>query len=121
MNEEHEIAYTGLAHGTRVLSSQGDVIGTVERVLDIPDLDLFDGIVIETPDGDRFVDRDQVSRITTLAVYCTVTTEEAANLSVPDSAPTYRARAGRGNRSVSGWLSKLFGRRAKWDRERDDR
>jgi hypothetical protein len=119
MSEEHEIAYTGLAPGTQVLSSQGDVIGTVERVLDIPDLDLFDGIVIETPDGDRFVDRDQISRITTVAVHCTVTTEEAANLSVPDSAPTYRARPGRGGRSFTGWLRSRFGR-AKWDREHDD-
>jgi hypothetical protein len=120
MSEEHEIAYTALAPGTRVLSSQGDVIGTVERVLDIPDLDLFDGIVIETPDGDRFVDRDQIARITTQAVYCTVSTDEAASLSVPDSAPTYRAHAGRGSRSFTRWLGNLFGRRAKWRREHDD-
>jgi hypothetical protein len=119
MSEEHEIAYTALARGTQVLSSDGDVIGTVERVLDIPDLDLFDGIVIETPDGDRFVDRDQVARITTRAVHCTVTTEQAANLSAPDSAPTYRARPGRGRGSFSGWLRNLFGR-TRWDREHDD-
>jgi hypothetical protein len=120
MTEEHEIAYSALPHGTRVMSSDGDVIGTVERVLDIPDLDLFDGIVIQTSDGDRFVDRDQIARITTRAVHLDVTTSEAANLPVPDSAPTFRADSGAGDgRSLMGRV-RQFIKGPKWVRERDE-
>ncbi|HEY7043282.1 MAG TPA: hypothetical protein VH419_06400 [Nocardioidaceae bacterium] len=120
MTEEHPIAYTALQRGTQVLSSDGDVIGTVERVLDIPDLDLFDGIVVETPGGDRFVDRDQIDRITNLAVHCALTTSEAATLPLPDSAPTYRAdpRRMRGT-SMMARLKRRFGR-ATWNRDHDD-
>lgn len=118
MSEEHEVAYSAVGHGTEVRSSDGKVVGTVERVLNIPDLDLFDGIVVETPAGDRFVDRDQIARITNMAVYCAITADEAATLPVPDGAPTYRADSGlRGGRSPA-WISRLF-RRPKWKRERD--
>ena len=118
MTEEHEIAYMAVGPGTPVRSSDGQVLGTVERVLDIPDLDLFDGIVVTTPDGDRFVDRDQISRITNVAVYCALTAAEAEALPVPDSAPTYRAHGGRRGNSPA-WLRRMFGR-PKWKRERDD-
>ena len=119
MTEEHDIAYTAVGHGTPVRSSDGKLVGTVERVLDIPDLDLFDGIVVTTPDGDRFVDRDQISRITNFAVYCALTADEAAALPVPDSAPTFRADAGRRGRNSPAWLRRLLGR-PKWKRERDE-
>ncbi|HEY7044247.1 MAG TPA: hypothetical protein VH419_11315 [Nocardioidaceae bacterium] len=118
MTEEHDIAYAALAHGTPVRSSDGVVVGTVERVLDIPDLDLFDGIVIETSQGIRFVDRDHIARITNMAVYGAFTSDEAATLPVPDSAPTYQASAGRFGGS-SGWIRRLFGRPS-WKRDRDD-
>jgi hypothetical protein len=117
MTEEHDIAYTAVSRGTPVQSSDGTVVGTVERVLDIPDLDLFDGIVVETAEGIRFVDRDHIARITNQAVYCALTAEEAATLPVPDSAPTYRAGSVRG--SGPAWMRRLFGR-PKWKRERDD-
>ena len=120
MSEEHEIAYTALVRGTRVLTVDGAVIGTVEQVLEIPDLDLFDGIVVETPQGARFVDSDQISRISTSAVYSVLTTSEAAALSPPDGAPTYRAKPPRrtGGPLTAG-IKRLFGR-AKWVHDRDD-
>jgi len=120
MTDEHDIAYTVLANGVPVRSSDGEVLGTVGRVLDIPDLDLFDGIVIATAQGDRFVDRDQVARITNLAVYCAITRDEATGLPVPDSAPTYRADSGqaKGN-SPAAWLRQLFAR-PRWKREHGD-
>jgi hypothetical protein len=120
MTEEHDIAYTGLGSGTQVWSSDGKTVGTVERVLDIPDLDLFDGIVIETSEGVRFVDRDQIARITNKAVYCAITAEEAATLPVPDSAPTFRADPGQlGGNSPVARVRRLFVR-PKWKRERDE-
>lgn len=120
MSEEYEIAYTALARGTQVLSSDGVPIGTVERVLDIPDLDLFDGIVIVTPSGDRFVDRDQIARITSVAVHCALTSSEAAALPVPDSAPTYRADSGQDAGSSLGARFRRMFRRGKWVRDHDD-
>ena len=42
------------------------------------ELDLFDGISIETKHGLRFVDRDQIDRITSTVVECKLTDEEAA-------------------------------------------
>jgi hypothetical protein len=120
MTEEHDIAYGAVVAGTPVHSSDGQQIGTVERVLDIPDLDLFDGIVIVTGAGDRFIDRDQVTRITTHAVYCDVAAADAHALPVPDSPPTFRADAtqDRGGSFVDR-LKRQFGR-GKWQRDHDD-
>lgn len=50
--------------GTPVLSSTGARIGTLEHVLEVRDLDLFDGIVVATQHGVRFIDADRVTRIT---------------------------------------------------------
>jgi hypothetical protein len=114
MTEEHDIAYTALQAGSPVRSSDGHVVGTVANVLTIPDLDLFDGIVIQTPAGTRFVDADQIPRITTAAVYCNFTADVAATLPVPDGAPTLRADSGRvrGN-SPKSWIKRLT-RRPSW-------
>jgi hypothetical protein len=58
------ISYMALEKGTPVLSGNGDEIARVEKVLDDPSLDLFDGIVVETQHGTRFVDADAVVEIT---------------------------------------------------------
>jgi hypothetical protein len=120
MDGQDRIAYSAATPGVPVLTSDGVVIGTLDRVLDIPDLDLFDGIVVVTEDGDRFVDRDQVSHFTTVAVHCEVTAAEAASLPAPENPPTYRAdpRQDRGS-SIVDRLKRAFGK-AKWTREKDD-
>jgi hypothetical protein len=120
MSDDHRIAYTAATPGTPVMTVDGIVIGALERVLDIPDLDLFDGIVVTTEDGDRFVDRDQISYFTAAAVHCSLTAEESATLPEPDSAPTYRADPGQaGSNSIVDRVRRAFGR-GKWTRERDD-
>src|SRR2546423_1417333 len=56
-------SYLVLADGTPVYASGGEEVGKVEHVLAEPDLDLFDGIVVEDPrvaDGHLFVDASQV-------------------------------------------------------------
>ena len=50
------IAYTVLAEGTPVATADGQRIGTVTAVRADEGKDIFDGIVISTDDGDRFVD-----------------------------------------------------------------
>jgi hypothetical protein len=75
--------------------------------LQVPELDLFDGIVVKTRHGLRFVDRDQVAEMTTTLVRCSLTDEEAAVLPAPkgtlvlhpdtarDEGPSLTARFGR--------------------------
>jgi len=119
MSGDEPISYLALAVGTPVLSSSATQIGTVEHVLHIPELDLFDGIVVETPAGIRFVDGDQVDRITTTAVYCRLTDAQAADLPAPDGDAVFRADplAGQGS-SIRDRLGRMFGR-PHWTREHD--
>ncbi len=115
--EPTPIAYTGLATGTPVHASDGSEFGTVEKVLDIPDLDLFDGIVVQTDGGSRFVDADQVETITTAYVRCRLTADQAKALPEPQAAPTYRVDAHEdiGN-SIGDRIRRKFGR-SNWKRE----
>ena len=79
------IAYTALQAGTPMLSTSGAQFGTVDVVLEIPEHDLFDGIIVTTSTGRRFVDADQVVEVTTAYVRCTVSDEEAAQLPEPST------------------------------------
>ena len=58
----HAIGYNVLARGTPVRSSDGVQVGTVRRVQDNAREHIFDGIVIDTRDGQRFVDAPEVAR-----------------------------------------------------------
>lgn len=83
MDDGEPISYLALREGTVVRSSSGTLIGTVEEVLQIPSEDLFDGIVVSTDQGIRFVDASQITSITTTTVHCSVTDAEVADLPLP--------------------------------------
>jgi hypothetical protein len=89
-DEASPIAFTALKPGTPVQSSDGQQFGTVEAVLQVEEVDVFDGIVVRTADGTRFVDADQVDSIFTSYVRTTLSTDEAANL--PFAGPVTRLR-----------------------------
>jgi uncharacterized protein YrrD len=60
------VAYKVLEKGTPVYSSDGQLVGTVTHVLDVPEEDVFDGVVIDAGEGahgHRFVDADDVADI----------------------------------------------------------
>lgn len=80
------ISYKALRRGTRVRASDGTDVGTVRRVLDNVRENIFDGIVIETREGRRFVDAPEVARIAERAVTLSITADEVARLSPPRSA-----------------------------------
>ena len=82
------ISYLALKKDTPVLSAGGDEIGEVERVLNDPSLDLFDGITVRTSEGLRFADRDAITEITDKYVRTTATS--VSDLPVPDAPPVYR-------------------------------
>lgn len=107
------IAYTGLPAGVPVLDQDGDVFGTVARVLQVPEEDLFDGIVVATGGGERFVDADQVGDITTTHVSCLLSKEQVAALPAPSHTPVYDVRPGP---SLKDRLNRLVGR-DRWRRE----
>ena len=56
--DARRISYQALGKGVPVRASGGEQIGAVEHVLQVPELDVFDGIVLRTPDGLRFADAD---------------------------------------------------------------
>src|SRR3954465_6575879 len=74
------IGYKVLRRGTPVRSSAGEQVGTVHRVLDNEREHIFDGIVIDTPAGRRFVDAPEVARIAGRRVTLTLSAAEAARL-----------------------------------------
>jgi hypothetical protein len=108
------IAYGALATGTPVNTRDGHRIGSVEHVLEIPEEDLFDGIVVATADGLRFVDRDQVLTITDRAVTCDLDEAAAATLPAPEGSEVYHVDALQdAGSSLHDRFGRMF-RRGKW-------
>jgi Mrp family chromosome partitioning ATPase len=88
------ISYKLLARGTPVVSSDGIEVGKVAEVLDNVRENIFDGIVVRTPTGTRFVDAPEVGRITERMVTLTIDADAAAELPARDPkgpAGEYRA------------------------------
>jgi hypothetical protein len=81
------IAYDVLRPGTPVVDSDGAQVGTVHEVLDNKREHIFDGIVVSTPDGRRFVDAPEVGRITEQRVTLTIDRAAVSALPAPH-APT---------------------------------
>jgi hypothetical protein len=90
MDTETAVSYQAAVPGTPVLTRSGTEIGTLEHVLEVPSLGLFDGIVVATDWGLRFIAADQVELITIRNVRCTLDDAEAAKLLPPDGAAVYR-------------------------------
>jgi hypothetical protein len=111
MDEGHPISYMALAVGTPVVTSTGTEFGTVHHVLQVPELDLFDGLSVKTRHGLRFVDRDQISEITTTVVRCALSDEEASALPVPSGPPVEEVDLAREEgTSLTARLGRHFGR-----------
>src|SRR5438034_10203422 len=78
-DDGHAISYKVVPRGTPVRSSDGVQVGTVRRVLDNARENIFDGVVIDTPRGRRFVDAPEVGRIAERAVTLTIDAAAAAD------------------------------------------
>jgi hypothetical protein len=110
-DESHPIAYTALLPGTSVQTSDGLEFGRVERVLVDAKVDVFDGIVVSTADGARFVDADLVGQIFTSHVCTTVSADEVVRLPVPDHDPARRGSTTTSSgASFGARLGRMFGR-----------
>jgi sporulation protein YlmC with PRC-barrel domain len=78
------ISYKLLARGTPVVTADGVELGTVDQVLENVKENIFDGIVVRTPNGPRFVDAPEVGRITERAVILTIGASDAETLPARD-------------------------------------
>ncbi|MDF1602124.1 hypothetical protein [Nocardioides sp. YIM 152315] len=106
--QDHPIAYTALQPGTSVQTSDGQQFATVQAVLVDEKVSVFDGIVIQTAQGTRFVDADQIGSIYTTYVRTTLTAEQAADLPRPDGSQLVEIKPAR---SMADRLSRMLGRR----------
>lgn len=75
----------------------GDELGTVAEVLENEAEHIFDGIVVTTVQGERFVDAPEIARITEALVTLSIDAAEAASLPErdPKGAPEFKANVKR--------------------------
>jgi len=105
-DDDHQIGYQALPRGVPVITSDGTQIGTVHRVLDNAREHIFDGIVVKTDSGRRFVDAPEVARITLRQVTLTIDAAEAAKL--PPYGGTIGALQTNARRTRARWWRRLF-------------
>ena len=119
MEDEFLVSYEAVTPGIPVLTRDREKFGILEHVLEVPQLDLFDGIVVwvgggalagreiqkelakghqatarnlerATPSGGlRFVDADQIAAITAGYIRCDLDHAEVGLLPPPDGTPVY--------------------------------
>jgi hypothetical protein len=76
MADDGPVSYETLAPGTPVVDRFGAEVGAVVRVLTLNASPFFDGIVVSTSHGRRFVDAPEVGRMTTARVHLTNTRDD---------------------------------------------
>lgn len=83
----YRIAFEALEKGVSVVASDGSDVGTVKKVMIVHEKHLFDGIVVSTPQGDRFVDAPEVDEIFERLVTLKIDGDEASRLPKPEANP----------------------------------
>jgi hypothetical protein len=103
-DDGYAISYKLLERGVPVVTSDGEELGTVERVLDNAREHIFDGLVVRSPHGALFVDAPEVSRIAERRVTLSIDSAQAEALPAYErGAPEYQANV------RSGRLGRFFG------------
>jgi hypothetical protein len=103
-DDDHQIGYQALPRGVPVVTSDGVTLGTVAKVLDNAREHIFDGIVMKTDEGRRFVDAPEVARISLRQVTLSIDAAEAASL------PEYRDALGAMETNLRRRWKRRFGR-----------
>ena len=107
------ISYKVLRRGTAVYGSDGVQVGTVRRVQDNARENIFDGIVVDTERGRRFVDAPEVAHVAEHGVTLTVTAAQAAELPQPRSVTSERVAMSTSARRMKRFTQRM---RDRWDR-----
>ena len=93
IDDGHAVHYTELSRGTPVYASDEVEVGSVVEVLDNYREKIFDGLVIQTREGERrFVDAHEVARTAERAVTLEISSAETAGLPPPPRASGLRER-----------------------------
>lgn len=115
------VSYEGVTPGVPVLTRDGEQFGILEHVLEVPELDVFDGIVVFVGGSRRhsdlrFVDADKVAAITVGYIRCDLGKSEVGLLPPPanDSPAFYANAIDQAKRHE--FFGRMFGR-AHWRRE----
>ena len=90
METDAAISYQAAVPGSPVLTRSGQEIGTLEHVLEVPGLGRFDGIVIATDWGLRFIGADRIELITICNIRCSLDDAEAGRLPPPVGSAVYQ-------------------------------
>ena len=144
-DEQFAVSYQGVSPGVPVLTKDGTQFGILEHVLEVPEEDVFDGIVVWTGGGGwldrriqrdlsrdeksaarrlelfqpqhlRFVDADHVAAITAGYIRCDLDAAQATALPPPErNTPVYYANAIDQATGYHATYGTLF-RRARWSR-----
>ena len=83
-------SYLSLQKGVPVYASDGKELGKVEHVLAVPNLDVFDGIVLDRSvlsGGHRFVDSPEVAEVYERGVVLKINSAQAEGLPEPSANP----------------------------------
>lgn len=83
-------SYLVAAPGLPVISSDGTTVGRLEHVVADNSVDIFEGIVLRTSDGDsehRFVDRDDIKDFYDGGVLLSIPAAGVAGLHLPSDDP----------------------------------
>jgi hypothetical protein len=142
--EQTTMSYRAVTMGLPVVTHSGEQFGIVEHVLEVPEEDLFDGVVVYTGtlhttkpaisrfemirlghlrNEVRFVDADQVAAITPGYVKCTFEKDQVALLPLPDGPPVLHPDMAEEDQAATSathpWYGGYYGRwfrRPRWIR-----
>jgi hypothetical protein len=81
------ISYLVLSERTPVYTSDDQRVGEVRRILAVPDEDIYDGLIIDTGDGDRFVDAEHASELHENGVVLDISADQLHHLPDPSPSP----------------------------------
>ena len=117
MDTEPAVSHRAAVPGTPVLTRTGTEIGTLEHVLEVPREDLFDGLVVATEWGLRFIDAGEVELITVRHVRSRLDDEQAARLPPPQGTVVYSVGSmDEIGEALGERLGQMF-RRPRWSRD----
>lgn len=81
------ISYLVLQPGTPCFTADDHPVGSVKRVLAVPDDDIYDGLILHTDDGERFVDAEHATRLYEHGVILDLDADQLHHLPDPSPSP----------------------------------
>ena len=137
-DDEFPISYLGVTPGVPVLTRNGEEFGILEHVLEVPEEDIFEGIVVWVGGGTwadrliqhdlsrghlsaahrlealrphhlRFIEADRVAAITVSYIRCDLDRSQAETLQPPSSTPVIHVSFGQA-RPTNQTYRNMFGR-----------